>query len=170
MKHLVLSLFIISCSTSPFSTDEARRHHPDAAVPADASSEGDGGYVGNVTCYSSGAPSRTCPLSSQHCCFNLYDSSQNGGCESSSSSCLVGTIDCDGSEDCAAGTQCFAHHWYDASGMPHWMVACSATAPDPMVDRLLCHPGDSSCPAGKACTQTDAAGTYDLPQTIYVCN
>lgn len=172
MKRLLLCLMIVSCSTNQDDT-AARWRRPDASVRIDASSTSDassGTSAGVVTCYSSAAPGATCLLSTSHCCFTEYDASQNGSCYALSTSCAVGEIDCDGPEDCTSGQHCFAHHWWDTADMPHWLLACAATATDPTLDRILCHPNDGTCPSGTTCTQTDMAGVYDLPQTIYICH
>jgi len=182
-KSLLLCLMIMGCATNQGQDQgqedvAARWRRPDAAVvhvdapppSKDAAGGGGGGTAGSVTCYLSAAPNNTCSLSTSHCCFTEYDASQNGTCEALSTSCPVGEIDCDGSEDCASGQRCFAHHWWDSGDMPHWLLACAATATDPTQDLILCHPGDGTCPSGTTCTQTDTAGVHDLPQTIYVCH
>ncbi len=171
-KSLLLCLMIMGCSMNQGDDVAARRRHPDAAVSVDGSTAdaASGTSAGVVTCYSSGNPSATCSLATSHCCFTEYDASQNGSCTALSTSCLVGQIDCDGPEDCAIGQGCFAHHWWDSGDMPHWLLACASAPTDPTQDRILCHPGANTCPAGTACTQTDTAGVYDLPQTIYICN
>jgi hypothetical protein len=172
MKYLLLCLMIAGCSTDPHELDPAaRRIHRDAAVdsPHSTADAASGTSAGVVTCYSAGAPSATCSLATNHCCFSTYDSNQNGACATISTSCFNNEIDCDGPEDCTAGESCYASSYHDDLDGAHWMVACSTTPP-PEFNRILCHPGANTCPTGTTCTQTDAAGVYDLPQTIYICH
>ena len=177
LMTMLLCVTIVGCSMNDSDDVAARLRRPDAAVhhidaPAPSKDAASGGGGGNtVTCYLSAAPNNTCTLSTSHCCFSEYDASHNGQCEPLATTCGVGQIDCDGPEDCASGQSCFAHHWYDVGDMPHWLLACAATATDPTQDRILCHPGGANtCPSGKTCVQAAVGGIYDLPKTIYLCN
>jgi hypothetical protein len=170
---LTLACSVIACAETTTTEDLARRHrdagvHLDAPVTiADAPLRlPDAPPGGTISCYTEGDPTATCTLPT-HCCFNNYSSQHDGGC--STSSCVYGTISCDGPEDCASGERCCAHAMRDPDyGTTGYTIACQAAACG--IDSLnveICHPV-TGCSNGGTCV-TAYGNDNDLPRTLDVC-
>ena len=140
--------------------------HADAAQ-ADAAVQGDAGTPGVVTCYTEGNPLQSCTLPT-HCCFSNYSSQHDGQC--STSTCLYGTISCDGPEDCSGGQHCCSHALFDTSGtVTGYSIACQATACGAApVNYEICHIGGAACSNGGTCV-TAYLNDNDLPRTLDIC-
>jgi hypothetical protein len=120
-----------------------------------------------VTCYSSGAPSRTC-ASPAYCCFNNYSSDHNGYC-TTTESCAFGAITCDGPEDCTGGQRCCATAERDPDiGTTGYKLACKTSCGGPDLDFELCHANVTNTCASGSCV-TAFGNANDLPRTLYVC-
>jgi hypothetical protein len=167
MRHMLFLLAVVGCSH--VDTDDADRRKPkgvDAAIVEETPS-GDPAATGVVSCYSQGAPTRTC-TNPDYCCFDNYSSHHNGYC-TATESCSWGTIRCDGPEDCGSGERCCATATRDPLlGTTSYSLSCRAgSCGGPPVDHELCHPGASTCATGSCVTAYGNAN--DLPRTLYVC-
>lgn len=140
---------------------------PDASTPDAPPDAGTvtGGTPDVVTCYSEGNPGATCTLPI-HCCFSNYSAYHDGVC--TTSSCLYGTITCDGPEDCPSGQLCCAHAVTDPTYGTTYMLACQSGACGAApLNQEICHP-DTGCSTGATCV-TAYGNDNDLPRTLYIC-
>lgn len=149
-------------------TDEERRKFRDAGTSSTPDAAPPPTSSGTVTCYLQATPDATC-ASPDHCCFSNYDAHHNGTC--TTASCSWGTIACDGPEDCGSGGTCCSNQISDPDeGTQGYDVACQASACGaPPSSYEICHAG-GSCSNGRTCMSAFAAGAYQLPRTLYVCN
>ena len=148
------ALALAACTNGGDVDDEARRRPDAPAAPAPDAPPSSGV---TVSCYSEGAPSRTC-ASPDHCCFSNYSAQHNGYC--TTDTCAWGAIYCDGAEDCASGESC-----YGVQSEFGWVLSCRSSSAG--TNEELCHPGDT-CKNGGTCVNAYGVA-YDFPRTLYVC-
>ena len=154
------ALALAACTYDGVEMDvEARRRPsaPDAPAALPDASPTSGDAV-TLSCYSEGAPDRTC-ASPDHCCFSNYTSQHNGYC--TTDECAWGTIKCDGAEDCASGQSCCGTQ----SEFGGWALACQSSCGSTTEE--LCHPGDT-CKNGGTCVSAYGVNN-DFPRTLYIC-
>jgi len=132
----------------PLAPDASPAPLPDAPPPSGA---------GTFTCYSEGAPARTC-ASPDHCCFSNYSAQHNGYC--TTDACTWGAESCDGAEDCASGQSC-----YGVQSEFGWVLECLSSSAG--TNEELCHPGDT-CKNGGTCVNAYGVNN-DFPRTLYIC-
>lgn len=145
---------------------------PDAGGGGGGAGDGDPTLAGVISCGTGYDPRATCATPT-HCCFSNYSAQHDGECDATS--CSWGTVSCDGPEDCGSGQHCCAHVMIDPDwGIFGYQIACQATAcGSAPVNEELCHTTASSakgtCSTGTACVTVAAAGDYDLPPALHVC-
>src|SRR4051812_1564268 len=166
---LLLLCALATCAEqTPPPDDESRHRFRDAGVTTEVDAAASSAPVaGPVSCYTEGAPAKTCALP-EHCCFSNYSAQHNGSC--ATTTCGYGTISCDGPEDCGQGESCSAHAIIDpADGLLGYTVACQASACGAApVEQELCHPDGPACRSGGACV-TAFGNDNDLPRTLSIC-
>jgi hypothetical protein len=104
------------------------------------------------------------------CCFTNYSSQHEGVCTNPSiSSCLWGTIACDGPEDCTNGGHCCSTELFNNDGIAGYDISCHANPCETSVYvEELCHPGGPACANGGTCVSA-LGHNNDLPRALYIC-
>jgi hypothetical protein len=71
-------------------------------------------------------------------------------CDCPLAGCSVMTAVCDGPEDCPEGQQCCG----TLSGSSYSAFACAASCDYRGTQRIACHQGEETCPAGNVCANS----------------
>lgn len=167
----VVLLFAVACADNSADTtavESAARPKKDAGADAaplpDVPAPGTAGWV---SCYTTGNPEAACDLSVPpgYCCFSNNYGPGLGSCIETT--CATSKLSCDGDNDCAAGTKCWAY----LQAVNHVEGACMISPPEnpPAGPWHLCYPDDGSCDAGQTCVQARSVGINEFSPMIYVC-
>jgi hypothetical protein len=137
---------------------------PDGTTPQDGGTDGgreggprDGGFF----CPHFADGSDQCELGTQQCCLEYpmnASCTPTGTCQTPPN----GALHCTGTGDCVAGSQCcgalFNNTWVSES---FCKPSCES------YERVVCHPADVTCPAGRSCTPSVVGGYGSLGLCLF---